>query len=84
MHKRTPPIVLEVADFEDLSRPILNAFARTHPLFRQKERWAMSSIAWIDAFFDVVTHVGTQKSGAKSSSRARSLGTPLILLKTRP
>lgn len=69
MHKRTPPIVLEVVNYEDLSKSILNGFPRTHPLFRQKERWAMSSIALINAFGNVVTHVGIQKPRAKSSSR---------------
>lgn len=69
MHKRTPPIVLEIVNYEDLSKSILNGFPRTHPLFRQKERWAMSSIALINAFGNVVTHVGIQKPRAKSSSR---------------
>ncbi|NDE35595.1 MAG: hypothetical protein EB012_12235 [Gammaproteobacteria bacterium] len=78
MHKRTPPIVLEVVHYEDLSKPILHGFPRIHPLFRQKERWAMSSIALIDAFCDVVTRVSIQKPGATSSSRDRSLGTPKI------
>jgi len=47
MHKRTLPIVLEVADFEDLSRGIFHAFARTHRFLstKYKERWAMSSTA---------------------------------------
>ena len=58
MHKRTSPIVLEVVNYEDLSKPILHGFPRINPLFRQKERWAMSSIALIDAFCDVVARIG--------------------------
>ena len=84
MHKRTSPIALEVVHYEDLSKPILHGFPRIHPLFRQKERWAMSSLALINAFGDVVTHVVIQKPRATSSLRDRSLGTPMTLLKTRP
>lgn len=69
MHKRTSPIVLEVVNYEDLSKPILHGFPRINPLFRQKERWAISSIALINAFGDVVSHDGIQKPRATSSSR---------------